>query len=183
MELTVPRMPSGGLLDRPQEAKYYDWHLRDDKNTPFVSFKFHYRSWDHLTSLQLIPEDHPRHLLLSSSSILSLNCLPELEEELINNYPLTGANEESQKPTPRQSPEPIRDSTSSTNSNTPWITSVFDRTPERVAEQNYKGSEDTFLRKPALNVQCRVPTTRFWGSPDSQVSSVIEQIGGDNFTR
>lgn len=175
-------MPSGGLLDRPQDAKYYDWHLRDEKNSPFVSFKFHYRSWDHLASLQLIPEDHPRQLLLSSPSILSFNGLADLEEELINNYPLTTANV-SQKVTPRQSPEPIRDSTSSTNSNTLWITSVFDRTPERVSEQNYKSLKSAFARKPSATIQCRAPTTRFSAGAGPQTLTLIERFGADNFTR
>jgi hypothetical protein len=76
-------MPSGGLIDKPQDAKFYDWHLRDPKDRPYATFQFHYRSWDSLVSLQLIPENHPRTLLPASPSLLSLNGqLIELQEEL-----------------------------------------------------------------------------------------------------
>jgi hypothetical protein len=56
-------MPSGGLVDRPQDAKYFEWHLKDAKDNPFVTFKFHYRSWDNLVTLNLIPPNHPRSLV------------------------------------------------------------------------------------------------------------------------
>ncbi|TGO87075.1 hypothetical protein BPOR_0252g00100 [Botrytis porri] len=55
-------MPTHGLVERPQDARYYDWHLKDAKDNPFVTFKFHYRSWDHLEKLHLIPPNHPRIL-------------------------------------------------------------------------------------------------------------------------
>ncbi|KAK3325581.1 hypothetical protein B0H66DRAFT_599732 [Apodospora peruviana] len=47
--------PSIGLLDRPQEACFFDWHLIDAKDNPFVSFRFHYRSLNNLRQLNLIP--------------------------------------------------------------------------------------------------------------------------------
>lgn len=49
------RAPSIGLLDQPQDACFYDWHLIDAKDSPFVSFRLHYRSWKNLTQLNLIP--------------------------------------------------------------------------------------------------------------------------------
>ncbi|CCD49559.1 hypothetical protein BofuT4_P099360.1 [Botrytis cinerea T4] len=54
--------PLMALLEKPQDARYYDWHLKDAKDNPFVTFKFHYRSWDHLERLHLIPPNHPRIL-------------------------------------------------------------------------------------------------------------------------
>ena len=70
-------MPTGGLLDKPQDAKFYDYHLEDPKDTPFAIFKFHYRSWETLTSQELIPSNHPQQLLMPSASILSLNGNPK----------------------------------------------------------------------------------------------------------
>ncbi|KAF5873458.1 uncharacterized protein Bfra_004918 [Botrytis fragariae] len=55
-------MPTHGLVEKPQDARYYDWHLKDAKENPFVTFKFHYRSWEHLEKLHLIPPNHPRIL-------------------------------------------------------------------------------------------------------------------------
>ncbi|KAI9645747.1 hypothetical protein NHQ30_005179 [Ciborinia camelliae] len=81
-------MPTHGLIEKPQDARYYDWHLRDAKDSPFATFKFHYRSWDSLQSLHLIPSDHPRileaqvpsmarHLMGPSQSMPQLNQTPE----------------------------------------------------------------------------------------------------------
>ncbi|KAJ4306471.1 hypothetical protein N0V88_001274 [Collariella sp. IMI 366227] len=47
--------PSIGLLDRPQDASFYDWHLLDAKDSPFASFRLHYRSLKNLQQLNLIP--------------------------------------------------------------------------------------------------------------------------------
>ena len=80
--LIMISMPTAGLLDKPQDAKFYDWHLKDPKDSPFVTFKFHYRSWESLTTLQLIPDDHPHQLLPASPSVLSLNGLGDLEREM-----------------------------------------------------------------------------------------------------
>jgi hypothetical protein len=46
---------SDGLLDRPEDTTYYDYLLADPKDRPYASFRFHYRSWDNLEQLQLIP--------------------------------------------------------------------------------------------------------------------------------
>jgi hypothetical protein len=59
----------------------------DPKDKPFATFKFHYRSWDSLASLQLIPTGHSRALLFPTPSLLSLNGqslkLKSTEEEAI----------------------------------------------------------------------------------------------------
>ena len=128
--LIVRRMPSGGLLDKPQDAKFYDWHLRDPKDKPFASFQFHYRSWDNLVSLQLIPSEHTRSLLAASPSLLSLNGHPrELQkppaEESEHSSMQICVDEVEQE----EQESEARDSISSTNSNTPWMTNVFDDSP------------------------------------------------------
>ncbi|KAK4110625.1 hypothetical protein N656DRAFT_799761 [Canariomyces notabilis] len=47
--------PSIGLVEQPQDACFYDWHLIDAKDEPFASFRIHYRSWENLNQLNLIP--------------------------------------------------------------------------------------------------------------------------------
>ncbi|KAK4225012.1 hypothetical protein QBC38DRAFT_280737 [Podospora fimiseda] len=47
--------PSVGLVDQPQDASFYDWHLLDAKDCPFTCFRFHYRSFKNLKDLNLIP--------------------------------------------------------------------------------------------------------------------------------
>ncbi|KAG9245191.1 hypothetical protein BJ878DRAFT_31551 [Calycina marina] len=66
-------MPSGGLLDSPQDAKFYDYHLQDSKEKPFAVFKFHYRSWETLASQELVPSTLPKTMMGPSPSILVLN--------------------------------------------------------------------------------------------------------------
>jgi len=53
--LTDDRSPSGGLLDWPEDACYYDWILIDSKESPFVTFRFHYRTWSNIYQLSLAP--------------------------------------------------------------------------------------------------------------------------------
>ncbi|KAF5635214.1 hypothetical protein F25303_8585 [Fusarium sp. NRRL 25303] len=48
--------PSGGLLDSPDEACFYNWILIDSKESPFVSFRFLYRSLLNLRQLSLAPD-------------------------------------------------------------------------------------------------------------------------------
>ncbi|QSZ30493.1 hypothetical protein DSL72_000047 [Monilinia vaccinii-corymbosi] len=80
-------MPTHGLVEKPQDSRFFDWHLKDAKDNPFATFKFHYRTWDNLQSLQLIPPDHARnlenqvpsmarHLMSPSLSMSSLNKSP-----------------------------------------------------------------------------------------------------------
>ncbi|KAH7360293.1 hypothetical protein BKA65DRAFT_182018 [Rhexocercosporidium sp. MPI-PUGE-AT-0058] len=125
-------MPSGGLLEKPQDAKFYDWHLKDPKDNPFATFKFHYRSWDNLTSLQLIPDNHPRTLLPASPSVLSLNgASQELQSKLEED------TDEEEKGVIAQ----LKRSMSSTIISDPWLTSVFDDSPERpLSNQDHRSA-------------------------------------------
>lgn len=70
--LTFYSLPSTGLVDKPQDTRFYDYILVDPKDEPYASFLFHYRSWEHLQSLQLIPPSHPRSLLKPSNSFAFL---------------------------------------------------------------------------------------------------------------
>lgn len=115
-------MPTGGLLEKPQEAKFYDWHLRDSKDRPFATFQFHYRSWNSLISSQLIPTDHSRALLPASPSLLSLNGHSREMQEPPRENKGSGIKicvDEAEK-------SESRDSTSTVNSDDPWMTNVFD---------------------------------------------------------
>ncbi|KAI5458375.1 hypothetical protein BGZ63DRAFT_44832 [Mariannaea sp. PMI_226] len=49
--------PSGGLLESPGEAHYHHWLLVDPRECPFISFRFHYCSWNNLQQLNLIPAE------------------------------------------------------------------------------------------------------------------------------
>ncbi|KUI56778.1 hypothetical protein VP1G_04095 [Cytospora mali] len=49
--------PSGGLLENPQDVTFFDFHLIDPKDSPFASFRFHYRSWENLCQLNFIPRN------------------------------------------------------------------------------------------------------------------------------
>ncbi|CZS93168.1 uncharacterized protein RCO7_07817 [Rhynchosporium graminicola] len=150
------RMPSGGLLDRPQEAKFYDWHLKDPKDSPFATFKFHYRSWDSLKNLQLIPHNHPRTLLPASPSVLSLNGASQdlhskLEEDTDEEEIIAHVK---------------RSMSSMILNDDPWLTSVFDDSPERVTSSRNSGSSfvvppevsPLFSRRPSTK---ELPTSRF----------------------
>ncbi|KAI0157344.1 hypothetical protein GGR57DRAFT_500964 [Xylariaceae sp. FL1272] len=48
--------PSGGLVDNPQDATYYNYYLLDPKDEPYATFLFHYRSMKWLQQLSLIPQ-------------------------------------------------------------------------------------------------------------------------------
>ncbi|OBT71345.1 hypothetical protein VF21_09763 [Pseudogymnoascus sp. 05NY08] len=63
---------SSGLLEKSR-YKYFDWLLEDPKDDPFVTFRFHYRSWDSLEALQLVPEMCNRELLPAFSIKNSLS--------------------------------------------------------------------------------------------------------------
>lgn len=65
-------LPKGNLLDCPEDARYYDWLLVDPKDSPYASFRFHYRAWEHLVALSLIPQQNPKILLTRTSSMWSL---------------------------------------------------------------------------------------------------------------
>jgi hypothetical protein len=143
-------MPSQGLLDRPQDAKFYEWHLKDSTDSPYATFKFHYRSWESLQSLNLIPADHPRILLPPSGSVLSLVGLPREEKEKLQAEAMS-VNEES----------PAKLSETSESSVVPWLTSVFDDSPES-GKSRQKGE---LIAQPEVlenySLRFHVPTSKF----------------------
>ncbi|RYC57479.1 hypothetical protein CHU98_g8747 [Xylaria longipes] len=70
--------PSGGLVDNPEDATYYNYYLVDAKDSPYATFCFHYRSMKYLKQLNLVPQ-----LGLDMSPIprRSLNTRRELSTE------------------------------------------------------------------------------------------------------
>ncbi|KAI1150876.1 hypothetical protein F4825DRAFT_463029 [Nemania diffusa] len=48
--------PSGGLVDNPEDATYYNYYLIDAKDAPYATFRFHYRSMKYLKQLNLVPQ-------------------------------------------------------------------------------------------------------------------------------
>lgn len=134
-------MPSGGLLERPQDAKFYDWHLKDPKDRPFVRFKFHYRSWDSLQASELIPENHRRALLSPTPSVMkTLGLSQQLGFEFDVSSLGNGGNESGEDGAGGEADdEDDWEDASEVNeddaphdsvvSDTPWLTSVFDNSP------------------------------------------------------
>ncbi|KAI0169449.1 hypothetical protein GGR52DRAFT_592085 [Hypoxylon sp. FL1284] len=53
-------VPSGGLLENPQDATFYEYHLEDSRDSPYATFCFHYRSMKHLEQLNIIPQPEIR---------------------------------------------------------------------------------------------------------------------------
>jgi hypothetical protein len=47
--------PSTGMIDNPEDVTYYQWHLIDPKDSPYVKFSFHYRTMESLLQLNLVP--------------------------------------------------------------------------------------------------------------------------------
>ncbi|KAI1462495.1 hypothetical protein F4805DRAFT_136793 [Annulohypoxylon moriforme] len=53
-------LPSGGLVDDPQDASFYEYHLEDARDSPYATFCFHYRSMKHLEQFSIIPSHETR---------------------------------------------------------------------------------------------------------------------------
>ncbi|KAI1759715.1 hypothetical protein GGR53DRAFT_128147 [Hypoxylon sp. FL1150] len=55
---------SGGLVENPQDATFYEYHLEDPRDSPYATFCFHYRSRKYLEQLNIIPQQEiaPRPL-------------------------------------------------------------------------------------------------------------------------
>lgn len=161
-DINVSRMPSGGLIDQPQDAKFYDWHLQDPKDVPFTTFMFHYRSWESLITLHLIPEDHPRHWNLPSPSTFPPHFMSDLPESPSDNDLPIIFPDDIQLPSPLQDVDSHRDSSSSNNSATPWMTNVFDDSPQSSSKGKSKDPRFTIPRKLVPPPpQSKVPTSRF----------------------
>ena len=148
-------MPSQGLVDRPQDAKFYDWHLKDPKDWPYASFKFHYRSWESLQSLNLIPSDHPRSLLPPSASVLSLVGFSRAEHERLK---------EEAAPTTEESPTKTSEtSETSETSAMPWLTSVFDDIPDSAKSRDKREFvvPSEIVENYSLRFPVPAPTSKF----------------------
>ncbi|KAK4219213.1 hypothetical protein QBC37DRAFT_461735 [Rhypophila decipiens] len=61
-------VPSVGLLDKPEDARFFDYCLLDAKDSPYATFKLHYRSMNSLQQLNLVtsPVIGPRSLPLET---------------------------------------------------------------------------------------------------------------------
>lgn len=155
----IPRMPSGGLLDKPQDSKFFRWHLKDAKDDPFATIKFHYRSWKSLHALSLVPEDYPRALLSPNTSVVPLvenTCDPKSypdddEEDVVDEHEGDdgvkgyGHDEVECWADDDETSIPIeetsgRDSCASAVSHTPWLTGVFDDSPPTTVERERRSS-------------------------------------------
>ena len=79
------RSPSIGLLDQPQDACFYDWHLLDAKDSPFATFRLHYRSLQNLKRLNLIPPTELELLCAISPKVLRNIAQAEAASQLSNN--------------------------------------------------------------------------------------------------
>lgn len=158
-------MPSEALFDHPEEARFYDWYLKDPKGKPFITFKFHYRSWENLASLQLIPEGHPQTILLPSPSLLSVIGLPR--ELQVNEGEFDFESE---------SGSIIMSSEPSAASTTPWMTSVFDDLPASAAEHDNR-KETSPAAIDSYSLRCPIPISKFSVSaePDSFLSYILPE--------
>ncbi|KAK4157580.1 hypothetical protein C8A00DRAFT_29423 [Chaetomidium leptoderma] len=76
--------PSIGLLDQPQDACFYDWHLLDAKDAPFATFRLHYRSWRSLKQLNLVPATELEILCSASPKALKAIIKAENDSELLD---------------------------------------------------------------------------------------------------
>lgn len=191
--LIVSRFPSGGLIDTPEDAKFYDWHLHDPKDTPFATFNFHYRSWDSLASLQLIPDDHPRALLMPSRSILSLNGI-EMELKPAEKEAAKRAyrarlirDEEIRNGAPDSLGVDERDmqgSISSDDSAIPRMTDPFDDNPESSAMDSEKTRAFQAPRPPSPYRRGLSPTNdSTYSFSDSGLPSMTQQEWQDIMDR
>ncbi|KAK3299384.1 uncharacterized protein B0H64DRAFT_316793 [Chaetomium fimeti] len=77
--------PSIGLLDQPQDACFYDWHLLDAKDSPFATFRLHYRSLQNLKRLNLIPATELELLCSVSPKVLRTIAQAHAASELFDN--------------------------------------------------------------------------------------------------
>ncbi|KAI1133896.1 hypothetical protein F5Y05DRAFT_423079 [Hypoxylon sp. FL0543] len=77
--------PSGGLVNDPQDATFYEYHLEDPRDSPYATFCFHYRSTESLEELGLIPQSEARHRRVSED--LSDTSAPDTQEEYVHATP------------------------------------------------------------------------------------------------
>ncbi|KAI4594897.1 hypothetical protein LQW54_005579 [Pestalotiopsis sp. IQ-011] len=84
--------PSGGLVENPQDATFYDWLLIDAKNAPYASFRFHYRSLKYMLQLNLIPQSESRLLLPRIDSSFSAVSVTPINENEVSVTTMTAAD-------------------------------------------------------------------------------------------
>lgn len=84
--------PSGGLVENPQDATFYDWLLIDAKNAPYASFRFHYRSLKYMLQLNLIPQSESRLLLPRIDSSFSAVSVTPINENEMSVTTMTAAD-------------------------------------------------------------------------------------------
>lgn len=153
-------MPTAGLLERPEEAKFYDWHLKDALDEPYALIRFHYRSWNSLHELSLIPEDHSHELISPTPSIRGILGISDHldildgyhvendfdDEDIIEQEPEsddefghlwdeaieTGLR--APNDSRRQSLEPLE------QAQTAWLTTIFDREAQTAQQPNQRAA-------------------------------------------
>ncbi|KAI0881176.1 uncharacterized protein GGS22DRAFT_173545 [Annulohypoxylon maeteangense] len=54
-------LSSGGLVDDPQDASFYEYHLEDARDSPYATFCFHYRPTKCLEQLNIIPSQETKN--------------------------------------------------------------------------------------------------------------------------
>ncbi|KAI1414243.1 hypothetical protein F5Y13DRAFT_159071 [Hypoxylon sp. FL1857] len=60
--------PSSGLVNNPEDATFYEYHLEDSRDSPYATFCFHYRSMEYLEQLNLISQHETRDRPISKNS-------------------------------------------------------------------------------------------------------------------
>ncbi|KAI1806364.1 hypothetical protein F4811DRAFT_510718 [Daldinia bambusicola] len=77
---------SGGLVNNPQDATFYEYHLEDARDSPFATFCFYYRSVQYLEQRNLIPkyETRARPASISSVNSPSLGLRPSFDAESLD---------------------------------------------------------------------------------------------------
>lgn len=71
-------------MDDASDAKFYKWLLKDRIDKPHTTFKFHYRSWETLQLLQIVPDDFSRAFIPPTKSTLDLYGLSLATQELLD---------------------------------------------------------------------------------------------------
>ncbi|RFU23957.1 hypothetical protein B7463_g12377, partial [Scytalidium lignicola] len=156
------KMPSNGLLEHPKDSQYYEWYLKDPKDKPFVSFSLHYRSWDYLKMLQIIPSSYSRSLLSTSPTPISVR--PSIQREDEYKY---DDNED----------DVTSGSFDSNEDATPWISSSFEGSSEESSENG--NEQDPFVDPPGYSetqLTSRIPTSRFLGYEDNQTEGINRSL-------
>ncbi|OLN97282.1 hypothetical protein CCHL11_01213 [Colletotrichum chlorophyti] len=82
--------PTGGLVDAPQDLTYYDWVLLDPTHSPYATFRFFYRAWEHLKALNIVPD------LPTDQEHMNISNIPKTQEEALSRT--SGMNRTTREP-------------------------------------------------------------------------------------